>query len=544
MSASGEHSERGSEIDIEEVFSSRARERGATGDRSSMHLHTFLADVGVFHSGEVKLESNDDDSDPIFESAFDLTPERLQSIFDMFDNDGDGLISYEELRQGLEFHTAGNSQAQIDDRSFATIVKELDMDDSGDISFAEFVDGIQLLLLQSLVAPSTEEGALIEALDYNTNKLERRLVIGSRGSKSFSVHYPMSLNEFYFQKRPDWAETRWINVVVPVGTAASSTMNRLAVKYRLHPLAVEDSLSSVQRPKAELYANLHYFLMFPVFCIERVHVLPAASSPRTRKHEKQPIADQSAQIQVRVQMTSIFVTVPKSNTIITFTNGAAANDMNMVWVRVQNSLQKSYSKLRQYDGQYLTYALLDSAVDLLGSDVETLRETVLVESQLLRQDNYKSLGRVHHVRGEIEKVVRKLKPFMRMLVHVIEDDAISPGATVYLRDVLDNLECCDEELKQLVTVCSNLDSDAEKFQSLQMDRTLYMLTIVSAVFLPAQFLTGVYGMNFAHMPQLQRKRGYYVFWVCSVCMMAAVLLFLNFGRLRSSLSSDRALKEK
>ena len=86
MSASGEDTERGSEIDIEEVFSSGARERGATGDRSSIHLHTFLADVGVFHSGEVKLESDDDDSDPIFESAFDLTHkihflERLERLW-------------------------------------------------------------------------------------------------------------------------------------------------------------------------------------------------------------------------------------------------------------------------------------------------------------------------------------------------------------------------------------------------------------------------------------------------------------------------------
>ena len=79
---------------------------------------------------------------------------------------------------------------------------------------------------------------------------------------------------------------------------------------------------------------------------------------------------------------------------------------------------------------------------------------------------------------------------MRLLTHVIEDDAISPGATIYLRDVLDNLEGCDEEVRQLLLNCEAVDDDADKFQSKQMDQTLYTLTVISAVFLPAQFLTG------------------------------------------------------
>jgi Mg2+ and Co2+ transporter CorA len=176
---------------------------------------------------------------------------------------------------------------------------------------------------------------------------------------------------------------------------------------------------------------------------------------------------------------------------------------------------------------------LDQAVDLLVPIVATMRRQIAREKGYLRQFNFNRLDRVHEIREELEKVSRKLKPFMRLLTHVIEDDAIVPGATVYLRDVRDNLECADEDLRQLISDCHSLDSDSEKFHARQMDRTLYTLTVVSAVFLPAQFLTGVYGMNFSSMPELGSSWGYPMFWCLTAAMTISLLLAFNCGRLRN-----------
>jgi hypothetical protein len=251
--------------------------------------------------------------------------------------------------------------------------------------------------------------------------------------------------------------------------------------------------------------------------------------------------------QVRIQMVSIFVNVPTNDTIITFTsspeegsldnnndnNDNDANDGPVPWqLRVQKELEKSYSKLRQYDAQYLVYALLDQAVDLIVPLVSAFRQEIDRQRTWIRQDHYRECQPIHSIQRELEKVVRKLKPFLRLLTHVIEDDAISPGATVYLRDVLDNLECVDEELKLLIVECQALDTDADKFQSRQMDRTLYTLTVVSAVFLPAQFLTGVWGMNFVQMPELDEAWGYPMFWGITAIISVTLCVWLNFGRLR------------
>lgn len=548
-------------------------------------LQNFLSHVGVVNAptdsmhenlSEHFLSSSLNQSESIFESFFDLTEERLRFVFGMFDSDKDGRISYTALREGLQFHSGATHR--LDETSFDYLVKHLDLDSSGDVSFDEFKEGIRLLMLRSLfnsqpvVGTESEPFAMLEVNDYDTVRFEQRRVIapGQDLEPLASNNSNDTLTEdiFYFRRRPEWVQTRWVNIA-PAGSrmAATTTMNRVAIKYLLHPLALEDALTPENhRPKAELYSN-HYFIMAPVFFIEWEVVKNDAETiswkpirfllavPRllrwvfsgcpSRSSAKATAQSLKRQVRkIQSQMVSIFVNVPKNDTIITFTSGvtskrAAMNGTDNVtdsshqlWERVQRELEKSYSKLRQYDAQYLTYALLDEAVDLVDPIMTTMRREIDRQRITLRQEKFRDLSRIRHLKSELEKVGRKFKPFLRLLTHVIEDDAISPGATVYMRDVLDNLECSDEELGQLISECDALYSEADKVQSRQMDRALYTLTVVSAIFLPAQFLTGVWGMNFDSMPELREPWGYKMFWAISSSMMVCLIILLNFGRLR------------
>ena len=144
--------------------------------------------------------------------------------------------------------------------------------------------------------------------------------------------------------------------------------------------------------------------------------------------------------------------------------------------------------------------------------------------------------------------------------------------------MLDNLEIYDDEVKALISSCESVDNAAENFQARQMDQTLYYLTVISATFLPAQFLTGtlglasivrnychccfvllsalvsraraqylwhnnpfffffffldlgVWGMNFENMPELEQEWGYRLFWILTVGLFLSAMILLNFGRL-------------
>lgn len=516
----------------------------------------------------VSLNSHDES---IFESQCDLSLERLRYVFSRFDTDEDGRISYDSLKNGLKFYVGGleETASLLDDSSFQYLIRHLDMDSSGDVSFEEFSEGLRLLILRSLfrVQATTDNAtaATVQVTDYDSVSIDIRMVSSSTPLDNENNDY-INDQEFYFRSRPEWVKTRWINVA-PNGSrvSAATTMNRLAIKYSLHPLALEDALSpEVHRPKAELYSN-HYFIMAPVFYIEWENVqseakvasnglsrlLPCALFRRRNESTEKITAEtvssgrKTRVARINSQMVSIFVTVPENSTIITFTSGVAkesrdvallTDDVNdssqCLWKRVQGELEKSYSKLRQYDAQYLTYALLDEAVDLIEPIMRSMRKEIEHERGVLSKGNYRDLSRTRHLKEQLERVGRKFKPFLRLLTHVIEDDAISPGATVYLRDVLDNLECSDEELRQLISDCEGLEKEADKMLSRQMDLTLYTLTVVSAVFLPAQFLTGVWGMNFTHMPELDKKWGYQMFWGISSAMFITMILLLNCGRLR------------
>ena len=64
----------------------------------------------------------------------------------------------------------------------------------------------------------------------------------------------------------------------------------------------------------------------------------------------------------------------------------------------------------------------------------------------------------------------------------------------------------------------------------KMNSVMKVLTIISTIFMPLAFITGVYGMNFDHMPELHSRYGYYT--VLGVCLASAVGMLLYFRKMK------------
>jgi hypothetical protein len=235
-------------------------------------LNDFLSSVGVISRPKSPTSlpgspsstrggmAQEDES--IMDTSLDLTDERLKLVFELFDADGDGLMDYDTFRRVLEFQTSagvgvGGVAPSFDDASFLKLCLHLDVDKSGEISYQEFSEGLRLLMLKTLVFPASSSAesklndvASIQVIDYNQTRLEQHIVKTIATTTSDTI---MSVSDFYFQPRPKWIKSRWINVS---GKSSSLTMKRLAVKYTLHPLALQDAISPAgNRPKVEVYAN-------------------------------------------------------------------------------------------------------------------------------------------------------------------------------------------------------------------------------------------------------------------------------------------------
>ena len=108
---------------------------------------------------------------------------------------------------------------------------------------------------------------------------------------------------------------------------------------------------------------------------------------------------------------------------------------------------------------------------------------------------------------------------------------------VYLEDMQDHVNQAMDEMRRLTDVCDALLNEFQLFGEQQMNRTLYVLTVVTTVFIPGQFLTGMYGMNFVTangtpgIPELvafsagegANEYGGYIFFWCAFIILTVSL---------------------
>ena len=71
-------------------------------------------------------------------------------------------------------------------------------------------------------------------------------------------------------------------------------------------------------------------------------------------------------------------------------------------------------------------------------------------------------------------------------------------------------------LKSLSKWADELEMELRQAIELQTNSVLNTLTVLSAVFVPGNFLAAVWGMNFDDMPELHWEVGYPIFWTLMI----------------------------
>ncbi|HSP58648.1 MAG TPA: magnesium transporter CorA family protein [Halomonas sp.] len=79
-----------------------------------------------------------------------------------------------------------------------------------------------------------------------------------------------------------------------------------------------------------------------------------------------------------------------------------------------------------------------------------------------------------------------------------------------INDVHERFERLHSLTQMYYNICGDLIDGYISLSSHQLNITMRVLTVITAIFVPLTFLAGVYGMNFAHMPELGYRYGYFV----------------------------------
>ena len=85
-----------------------------------------------------------------------------------------------------------------------------------------------------------------------------------------------------------------------------------------------------------------------------------------------------------------------------------------------------------------------------------------------------------------------------------------------------------ENITGLLNLHISLLSQKTNEASFKTNEIMRVLTVFSIFFLPLNFIAGVYGMNFEHMPELKTENGYFI--VLSVMFLIALAIFIWVSR--------------
>ena len=82
-------------------------------------------------------------------------------------------------------------------------------------------------------------------------------------------------------------------------------------------------------------------------------------------------------------------------------------------------------------------------------------------------------------------------------------------ACAALNDVFDRLERLHSLSQMHYDICADMIDSYISITSHQLNVSMRILTVVTAVFVPLSFLAGIYGMNFEYIPELKFEHGYF-----------------------------------
>jgi len=99
-----------------------------------------------------------------------------------------------------------------------------------------------------------------------------------------------------------------------------------------------------------------------------------------------------------------------------------------------------------------------------------------------------------------------------------------------LRDFYDRCERLDTLSDQHYEICGDLVDGYFSLSAHQLNNTMRVLTVITAIFVPLSFLAGLYGMNFEYIPELKIRNGYFI--LLGVMGLLATLMIITFKKKR------------
>jgi len=283
----------------------------------------------------------------------------------------------------------------------------------------------------------------------------------------------------------------WLDVVGP----SRLDLQDIARNHDLHPNVVEDCLDPEHLPKHEKIGDATFLIL--------------------RAHDNAATEDASS-IQELTRKVAIFF---RSDFVLT------VHRVDLIEV---SSLRERFGSEAGGDECTLPLLLFGLGNNVLTSYEKPLEhaETTIdqIEAALFDGGVAPSLERAHHLKRRVSLIRRILWQSSQVINRLVPQ---AERSEPLYQDVRESVEALVFWADQLLDEATNLQQVHLAVASHRNNEVMRVLTVFSAFFLPLTFIVGIYGMNFAHMPELAQPWGYPAVLVLMLGVSAAIFIWFR-----------------
>jgi magnesium transporter len=183
---------------------------------------------------------------------------------------------------------------------------------------------------------------------------------------------------------------------------------------------------------------------------------------------------------------------------------------------------------------FLLYAVLDTLTDSyfpvlddIDDLIDTLEDVTVTDTSNVVQ------VRIFRIKRALAQMRRTISPQVEVANALVARTGglIPAEAEPYFADVHDHLIRSFEILDSYRDLMSGMLDVYLTTVSNRLNEVMKQLTIIATIFMPITFITGVFGMNFGHLPQVEHDNGYF-FWIVLLFMAIITVAQIWFFRRR------------
>jgi magnesium transporter len=285
----------------------------------------------------------------------------------------------------------------------------------------------------------------------------------------------------------------WLELADP----SEAELRAASERFGLHELAVEDAHHAHQRPKIEQYEDSLFVVL------------------RTARYD-------SARSEISLGEIHLFI---GRDYVIVVRHGGDPADLDQIRARAE-----LHPELMNLGPGAVLYAVMDEVVDDYAPVVEQLSEQIAdVETDVFSESVRDATERIYMLKREVLRLHRATSPLVLPVerLHRGEYPQIHSEMEKYFRDVYDHIERIDDQIESFRELLTGVLEANVSLVSVRQNEIVQKISGWAAIIAVPTLITGVYGMNFQHMPELRWPAGYPLALLAMLAVAGTLYLVLR-----------------